>query len=162
MSEETERLEELLGAFLTAEAVELDDLELGGRGRGRVLRVTLDAEGGIDVDRIADLSRGMSRLLDEADVVDGPYNLEVSSPGLERKLRKPAHYRKSVGRELVVKTTSAVGGEMVHRGILGEVDEDGFAVQLNEGTRRIGFGQVASARTVFRWEPSPKPGGRRR
>ncbi len=161
MAEATGQLEGLLGTYLAAEGVELDDVEVAGQGRGRVVRVLVDAEGGIGVDRIADLSRGLSRLLDEEDPFSGPYNLEVSSPGLERRLRRPAHYRKAVGREVTVKTSEPVAGSQHHEGVLGEVDEDGFGIQLNEETRRIGFGQVASARTVFRWERGQKPGKRR-
>jgi ribosome maturation factor RimP len=58
--------------FLAAEGVDLDDLDLKGGGRARILRVTVDAEGDLGVDRIADLARGLSRLLDERDSVSGP------------------------------------------------------------------------------------------
>ncbi len=162
MRDATERLWKLLEGYLVAEGIELDDVELAGKGRGTVLRVTVDAQDGIGVDRLADLSRGLSRLLDEEDPVQGSYRLEVSSPGLERKLRRPEHYRKSVGREVKVKTTEPVDDERLHEGVLGEVDEDGFVIQLNGGERRIGFGQVATARTVFTWERGAKPGKARR
>ena len=152
------RLWELFEEYLVAEGVELDDLELAGQGRGKVLRVVVDAEGGVGVDRIADLSRGLSRLLDEKDPVPGSYRLEVSSPGLERKLRRPAHYRKSVGREVKVKTAEPLDGERLHRGVLDEVGDDGFVLQLNNGVRRIGFAQVSSAQTIFTWERGAKPG----
>ncbi len=156
------RLWELFEAYLGAEGVELDDLVVLGPGKGRLVRVTVDAPGGIGVDRIAELARDLSRLLDEADPLPGSYNLEVSSPGLERKLRRPAHYAKAVGREVKVKTFAPVDGERVHVGVLDEVGDDGFVVQLNDGARRIGFGEVASAQTVFTWEAAPKPGRRRK
>jgi ribosome maturation factor RimP len=155
-----ERLWQLLEVYLAAEDVELDDLEVADKGRGRVVRVTVDADGGIGVDRIAELSRGLSRVLDEADPYEDSYRLEVSSPGLERTLRRPAQYQKSVGREVTVKTAQPIDGEQVHRGVLDEVDDRGFVLQLNEGLRRIGFDQVRSARTVFTWERGAKPGKR--
>ncbi len=161
MGDVVERLWKLFDPYLAAEGVELDDLRLGGPGGGRLLQVTVDADGGIDVDRIARLAQGLSRLLDEEDPVPGSYRLEVSSPGLERKLRRPAHYRKSVGRQVKVKTFAPVAGTKVHTGVLDEVDDDGFVLQLNDGDRRIGFGEVASAQTVFTWEKAPKPGRRR-
>ena len=161
MGDVAERLWPLFDEFLAAEAVELDDLEVSGRGKGRLLRVVVDAPGGIGVDRIADLSRGLARILDDEDPVDGSYRLEVTSPGLERKLRRPGHYRKSVGREVKVKTTVPVAGATVHQGVLDGVDEDGIVIQLNDGDRRIRFGDVASAKTVFTWEKSPKPGQKR-
>ena len=152
------RLWEVLEPFLVAEGVELDDVELLGRGAGRILRVTVDADGGIGVDRIADLARGMSRLLDEEPLVDGPYTLEVSSPGLERALRRPSQYAKAVGREVVVKTRDPIEGAQSHRGILSEVGEGSVAVLVDGHDRRIPLADVTQARTVFRWEKPAKPG----
>ncbi|HSM02705.1 MAG TPA: ribosome maturation factor RimP [Acidimicrobiia bacterium] len=154
------RLWEVLEPFLVAEGVELDDVELLGRGAGRILRVTVDAEGGIGVDRIADLARGMSRLLDDQAPIDGPYTLEVSSPGLERALRRPSHYAKAVGREVVVKTRDPIEGAQSHRGILSEVAGSSVAVLVDGHDRRIPLAEVTQARTVFRWEKRPKPGKR--
>ena len=151
---------ELLGRYLEAEGVELDDLAVRGSGAGRVLRVTVDAEGGVSVDRIADLARGMSRLLDEVEGVDGPYTLEVSSPGLERALHRPEQYRKSVGREVLVKTRIAIEGTQSHRGVLTEVTEGQVAVLVDGTDRHIPLSDVAQARTIFRWEKAAKPGKR--
>ena len=90
-----DRLWDSIETFLAEERVELDDLELSGR----TLRVIVDAEGGIDLDHITDVSRGVSRLLDESeDLVPDSYSLEVTSPGLERRLRRPRHYEKAIGR----------------------------------------------------------------
>jgi ribosome maturation factor RimP len=147
-----------IDAFLSAEDVELDDLDLRGRGRGRILRVVVDAPGGIGVDRIADISRGLSRLLDDEDPIDGPFTLEVSSPGLERDLKRPAHFRKAVGREVVVKTGQPVDGDHSHRGILDAVSESDVSVRIGDQIRVIPFDDVTGARTVFRLEPKPKPG----
>lgn len=161
MTDVAERLEELIGPYLAAEGIELDDLEVAGSGRGRVVRVTVDAEGGIDVDRIAEVARGLSRLLDADDVIPGSYSLEVSSPGLERALRRPSHYRKAVGRHVAVKTHELRDGRKNYDGVLELVDDEGFTLVTEEETQRFRFGEVASARTVFRWEPAPKPGARR-
>jgi len=154
------RLWGALEPFLVAEGVELDDVELLGRGAGRIVRVTVDAPGGIGVDRIADLAKGVSRLLDEDEVVDGPYTLEVTSPGLERKLRRPDQYAKAVGREVVVKTRAPIDGAQSHRGILNEVAEGTVALHVDGHDRRIPLSDVTQARTVFRWETPAKPGKR--
>ena len=83
-----DRLWDSIAAFLEEEQVELDDLELSGR----TLRVVVDAEDGIDLDHITEVSRGVSRLLDEREeLVPDSYNLEVTSPGLERPLRRHRH-----------------------------------------------------------------------
>ncbi|OFW67288.1 MAG: hypothetical protein A2Z12_06160 [Actinobacteria bacterium RBG_16_68_21] len=154
------RLWDLLGSYLEAEGVELDDLAVLGRGAGRVLRVTVDSAGGLDVDRIADLARGMSRLLDDTEDLDGPYTLEVSSPGLERTLKRPAQFRKAVGREVLVKTKIAIDGEQSHRGVLIEAGEGDVAVLVGDRNRTIPLADVTQARTVFRWDKPAKPGKR--
>jgi ribosome maturation factor RimP len=143
--------------YLAAERLELDDLELAGHGRGRVLRVTIDGEGGVDLDRLAELSRGLSRLLDDQPGLQDHYQLEVSSPGLERKLRRPTHYRKSVGREVVVKTARA-DEKATYRGILTDADDSRFIVDGEHGPASVSYEDVVSAKTVFRFEKAPKPG----
>ena len=168
MSGTAERLWGLVAPYVEAEGIELDDLEVLGQGKGTIVRVTVDGpevEGGgratVAVDRIAALSRGLSRLLDADDPVAGSYTLEVSSPGLERKLRRPGHYGKSLGREVKVKTHAPVEDARQHRGILTANDAEGFTLEVDGRSRTIAYANVASARTVFEWEKAPKPGTRR-
>ena len=168
MSGTAERLWGLVAPYVEAEGIELDDLEVVGQGNGTIVRVTVDGpvahNGGRDsvpVDRIAALSRGLSRLLDAEDPIAGAYTLEVSSPGLERKLRRPSHYRKSLGREVKVKTHAPVDDARQHRGNLAAADADGFTVEIDGQSRTIAYENVASARTVFEWEKASKPGTRR-
>lgn len=143
--------------YLAAERIELDDLELVGRGRARTLRVVIDSETEkVDLDRIADVSRSLSRLLDnlgESSELEGPYQLEVTSPGLERKLTRPRHFQKSLGREVVVKTEAGT-----RRGLLSDSGENELTVTTDQGSESIAFSDVVSARTVFTWEKPPKPG----
>ncbi|NNC40954.1 MAG: ribosome maturation factor RimP [Acidimicrobiia bacterium] len=157
MSDVLTSLEELIGNYLGAERLELDDLEMLGQGSGRILRVVIDGAD-VGVDHLAELSRGISRLLDHESDLDGSYTLEVTSPGLERRLRRPAHYSKSIGKEVTVKTRVEIDGERRHEGTLIASDEDGLLVDVEGEARRIEFDQVKSARTVFRWERAPKPG----
>ncbi|MGD2042782.1 MAG: ribosome maturation factor RimP [Acidimicrobiia bacterium] len=146
----------LVEPYLAAERLELDDLELSGRGRGRVLRVIVDGED-IGVDRLAELSRGLSRLLDDEPGLQDSYQLEVSSPGLERKLRRPSHYRKSIGREVVVKS-AGTEHNATHRGLLTASGENAFTIDTEQGPVEVSYEDVISAKTVFRWEKAPKPG----
>ncbi len=157
-----ERSEDALRAriedWLAAERLELFDLDLVGSGPGRVLRVTVDgAEAGaaVDVDRLAEVSAGLSRLA--AELLDGDYQLEVSSPGLERPLRTSRHYIRSVGREVSMKVAEE-GGTRVVTGRISAADEGSVTVESDGGTATFPYGAVVSARTVFRWEPAPKPG----
>jgi ribosome maturation factor RimP len=158
MMETADRLWATLERYVSAEGIELDDVEVLGRGPARLVRVTVDAGDGLDVERIAEVSRGVSRLLDAEDTLDGSYTLEVSSPGLERRLRRPDHYRKSIGREVILKTVEPIGGASSHRGILCDVTDSAAVVTVDGVDRTIPFAVVAKARTVFRWEPKPKPG----
>jgi len=147
---------ELVEPYLAAEKLELDDLELAGQGKGRILRVTVDGED-VNIDRLAELSRNLSRLLDgETDLRD-QYQLEVSSPGLERKLKRPTHYAKSVGREVVAKVASGESKKTV-RGTISDADDRTFTVDTDDGTHVVDYGDVITAKTVFNWVKAPKPG----
>ena len=157
MATQTEMLWEACEKYLAAEDLELDDLEIAGKGPA-VVRVTIDADGGVGVDRLARVSRVLSRMLDETDPFEGAYTLEVTSPGLERKLRRPRHYHKSLGSDVKVKSKVEIDGARAHRGILESVDEEGFVVTVDNTARRIDFEQVQLARTVFEWKKTPKPG----
>jgi ribosome maturation factor RimP len=140
--------------------LELYDVELTGSGRARILRVMVDREGGVDLDAIADATQAVSPLLDAAPldaVVSGPYALEVSSPGLERPLRTPAHYAGAVGERVSVKTRAGEhhGARRVH-GVLAALDTTGFELSLDDGTtERVAFDDVTQARTVFEWGNEP-------
>lgn len=142
--------------YLAAERLELDDLELLGQGKGRILRVTVDGED-LGIERIAEVSRGLSRLLDNETDLDGEYQLEVSSPGLERKLKRPSHFVKSVGREVVVKARI---DDETHslKGLIESADDNAFTVATEDGTTAVEYEHVVSAKTVFKWEKTPKPG----
>lgn len=142
--------------------VELFDVERAGG----TLRVSLDRDGGVDLDLIAEATRRLSRALDEHDPVPGRYTLEVSSPGLERSLRTPAHWRWAVGRDVKVKLRPDVEGERRLRGTVVDVrDDDAVVVALAEKIgerRRLPLDEIDSARTVFEWGPTPKKGGSQR
>jgi len=157
----TDRLWGTLESYLEAEGVELDDLEVRGGGNGRIVRITVDATDGVAVGRMAELSRGIARLLDESDPVDGAYTLEVTSPGLERSLRRPRHYEKAIGRELDVRTKDEVAGTKRHRGVLEGIGEQQIQLAIEGETRTIPLPSVTQARTIFQLKKAPKPGGKR-
>ena len=152
-----ERLWTVVEPYVAAEGVELDDIEVVGKGNGTIVRVTVDGDEPVGVDRIAALSRGISRLFDAEDPIAGSYTLEVGSPGLERKLRRPSHYAKSVGREVKVKIKGPEGFESL-RGVIAAADASGFVLTGEGGERRVAYTDVTSASTVFVWQKSPKPG----
>jgi ribosome maturation factor RimP len=154
----TERVRSLVEPVATDLDLELVDVELAGG----ILRITVDRPGGLDLDVIAKATRAVSRLLDEHDPVPGRYTLEVSSPGLERRLRTPDHFVRAVGSEVTVKTRAEFDGERRVRGTLVAADDAGVTVRLPDGAEHtITHDQIEKARTVFEWGPTPKPGGAR-
>lgn len=158
-----DRVRELVLPLVEAEGVELYDVE----HNGGILRISVDTPDrvlgdtttGIDIEVIKRLSRAVSHVLDETDPVPGRYTLEVSSPGLERPLRTPEHFRRAVGAEITVKTRPQAEGDRRVRGVLRTADGDGFEVETPAGLRRMGYDEISKARTVFEWGPPPKPGG---
>lgn len=92
------RLTGLLEPVVRATGYDLEDLEVGVAGRRTVVRVFIDRDGGFTLDDVADVSRALSAALDDDDVVPGAYVLEVSSPGVDRPLTEPRHWRRNVGR----------------------------------------------------------------
>lgn len=112
-------------------------------GRSWVLRVVIDSEDGVNVDDCARVSRQLSTLLDVEDFIPHTYNLEVSSPGLDRPLRSAEDYRRFEGERVRIKTTETVRGRKVHRGILRGLDgadvvyEDDAGERLNLPLERI-------------------------
>jgi ribosome maturation factor RimP len=135
--------------------VELYDLEHAGG----ILRVTVDRPGGIDIDAVAEVTRAVSRALDDADPIPGSYHLEVSSPGLERTLRTPAHWQSAIGERVKVKMRADVDGERRLEGTVASVAEREVTVDVDGDPRVVGLDDVERARTVFEWGPAPKPGG---
>lgn len=156
MADVAEQIWGLVGPYVAAEGIELDDVEI--LGGGRLLRVVIEGDGPIEVDRIADLSRGIARLIEEDDPFPGAYTLEVTSPGLERKLRRPAQFQKAIGSDVHIKTFRKIADEKHHRGQLTAVDDSAIVMSVDGDDRRIEMEDVASARTVFVWEKGAKPG----
>jgi ribosome maturation factor RimP len=151
-------------AVVVAHGLELYDVELTGPNRSRSLRVLVDRAGGVDLETITGVSEALSRVLDAdptlAQACPGRYTLEVSSPGLERRLRTPAHFRRAVGGTVSIKTSTGDGG-LRRRGRLVAADDTGVDVEFDTGPEHLAYVDIAQARTVFEWGPTPKPGARR-
>ena len=148
-----DRVRQLVAPLAAAASVDLYDVE----HHGGVVRVLVDADGGIDLDAIARLSRSVSRALDDHDVIPGRYTLEVSSPGLERPLRTPEHFRRVTGSDVKVKTQADFDGPRRLTGTLEAVGDDGVELRSSDGaTFWIAYEQLASARTVFEWGSGPR------
>lgn len=148
-----EEVRDLAEAVTRRRRLRLWDVEMGGVPGRAVVRVFVDADDGIDLDTVAEVSEEMSRGLDLRDPISGRYTLEVSSPGLERNLRYPEHYTTSVGRRVVVKTKEKLVGDS-HRveGVLEAVGPTGFSIATGTEQVDLPYSAVKSARTVFEWK----------
>lgn len=142
--------------------LELVDVEVVGAGRARTLRLIVDRPDGVDLDALAAASHPVSEELDRVEALKGPYMLEISSPGLERPLRRPTEFRRFVGTTISIKSHEVVSGARRHRGVLLEADDTGVVLEVEDEPRSFAYDQIASARTVFEWGPAPKPGGPKR
>jgi ribosome maturation factor RimP len=155
----SEPLVDALTPLLAGIGLELFDVEV----RSREVLVFVDRAGGVDLDDLARANRLVSGVLDELDPIEGRYTLEVSSPGLERRLRTPAHFAGALGQTVTVRT---IPGAPVRRvsGRLATSDDQGFVIEgpdVPDGSLRLGYDQVERARTVFEWgtpagAPRPK------
>lgn len=162
-----DRVTALLTVPISKLGVELLDVEYNG-GTLRILVDTEHAplEGGVDSNTLATVNRAIGPILEEEDPIPGRYTLEVSSPGVERRLAKFEHYDRSIGEEVVVKLLSGAREFRRAKGILTAADADGFEVAVAEldGVdqaevlpERISYDDVDRTKTVFNWGPTPKP-----
>jgi ribosome maturation factor RimP len=130
-----ERVWEIAAPLAADQGLEVIDIEFrreGGKG-GKVLRLYLDKEGGPSVDDLARVSRRLSDLLDVEEGMEGPYTLEVSSPGINRALKKLEHFQRFVGKRVRVRTREMLQGRRSFFGLLEEVRDSGIVV-AQEGT----------------------------
>ncbi|MFN2588583.1 MAG: ribosome maturation factor RimP [Actinomycetota bacterium] len=149
-----EEVRDLAEAVARRRSLRLWDVEMGGQPGRAIVRVFVDGDEGVDLDTVAEVSEEISRGLDLRDPIQGRYTLEVSSPGLERSLKQPAHWRSSVGRKVTVKTTEKLVGDS-HRvdGTVESASDDAVVVAVDgrEDRVEIPLDAVRSARTVFEW-----------
>ncbi len=142
-----QKVEELVQPLAAAQGVELVDAELLRPRRGRsVLRLFLDRPGGITLEEIARISRVVGDLLDVHDLIPESYLLEVSSPGLTRRLKKPADYQRFAGRLVRITTRSAREGRQVFRGILQGLEGDQVCIKEGGDVYRFPLAEIARAR----------------
>lgn len=141
--------------ILTAMGLELVDIEFGRVGRDAVLRLFIDKDGGITLDDCADFSRELSLILDVEDTISCNYSLEVSSPGLDRPLKKQSDYERFTGRLVKVRTYEPLPDDSGNKRktFLGKLDglvDGAVKITLAEGqTASIPLERIAKANLEF-------------
>ncbi len=152
-------LETVVGRIVETAGLELVEVTFRREGRGRVLRVTVDRRGGVDLDAIAETSERLSRRLDAEGFAPGPYTLEVSSPGVERPLRQPEDFVRSIGEKVRLQVGDPAE---VLTGKLAAADEDAVTLTTEAGESTVPFAEITAARTVLEWGARPGAGKKRR
>ena len=156
---EIDRMHALVGPIASDLALDVYDIER----RGGTIRITLDtlpgSDGGITLDSLSLATRLISRELDHEDPIAGQYTLEITSPGLERQLRTPAHFQREVGKTISVRLRDPLADPRRLQGSLVAADDRHATLLLDDGTERsVVITEIDKARTVFEWGPKPKPG----
>ena len=127
---------------------ELTDLELKLGGRSGLVRVFIDQDGGVDIDDCEAVSHQVSAILDVEDPLPGNYTLEVSSPGLDRTLTKPAHFQRFMGEDVRVKLRFPLSGRRNFSGALKAADEENIEVEVDGESHKLPLATIESARLV--------------
>jgi ribosome maturation factor RimP len=153
MQETVRRVWALAAPLAAREGMEIVDIEFRREGAraGRVLRLYLDKEGGPSMDDLGRVSRALSDILDAEDAVDGPYTLEVSSPGINRPLTRPEHFARFVGKRIRVRTRDAIHGRRSFLGILGDVIEDTIILKQDGTEFPIPFTMIEKSNYEHDW-----------
>ena len=150
MDSTTERVAQLVELAIQAEGYSLVDVELKGKGGSRALRLFIDKpDSGITIDDCQHVSELVSPMLDVEDIVEGRYFLEVSSPGINRRIRKRADFERFAGNTIKIQMRSPLDGRRKFTGKLEGVEDDNVLVRDTSsepgGIRRVPLAAIAKA-----------------
>jgi len=126
------------------------DSEIVTESEETIFRIYITKEGGVSLDLCAMISNELSPFLDVHPPISGRYRLEVSSPGIERKLRKPAHFQNAIGEKVKLR----VPGQDRLKGILKSADNSAVVVETKQGDESFTYSEIGNAKTYFDWNNS--------
>lgn len=163
------RLDAVVEPIARAHGAEIVDVEFKSEPGGWVLRVFVEKLGSadsnadtrdaaVDLELCSGIARDLSPALDVADFVPHRYSLEISSPGVERPLKKERDFVRFAGKKAKLRLHTASHGEKVVTGVLGGAEGGNVKISAGEREHVIALDQIASARLVFEFGPAPKPG----
>lgn len=146
-------VEKLVTPIIEKHNLELVDITFSKEGGRRFLRIFIDKPGGVTLDDCEKLSRRLDTLLDEADPIPQSYILEVSSPGIERPLKKEKDFIKYIGEEITVRTFQPIHGRKNFNAVIKNADNQGVLLETEEGKQiELLFGNIAKANLRYRPE----------
>lgn len=127
------------------------DVEYVKEGADMILRITIDKPEGIDIEDCEKVSRAIDPIIDEADPIEVSYNLEVSSPGVERVLTRPEHFVSCMGEKVEIKLYAPLDGKKQIVGMLAAADDKSITVSVDDAELVLEKAAVAKISTVFDW-----------
>jgi ribosome maturation factor RimP len=143
-----------LGSVVTERGFDLEDVVVTPAGKRRMLRVVVDKDGGVDLDDIANVSSAVSATLDESDVMGAvPYVLEVTSPGVDRPLTQPRHWRRATER--LVRVEIAGVGERTGRIV--SADDDGVLLDIDGAEQHVPWADLGNGRVQIEFNRKAQP-----
>lgn len=156
MASDTSRLSAVIAPVVEALGCDLEDLAVTPAGRRRLVRLVVDRDGGVSLDDVAELSTAVSAALDDSGAMgDAPYVLEVTSPGVDRPLTEPRHWRRAQGR--LVRVPLRAGGTLEGRVL--EVDDSGVLLELPSESRRMALAELGAGAVQVEFRRTDEEGG---
>ncbi len=151
MAKIEERVESLIGPRIESLGYRLYDVEFVKEGKDFYLRVYIDKDSGISLEDCEAVSNGINEVLDEADYIKEQYFLEVSSPGVERVLKKDRHLKENIGNKVQVKLFKPLAGKKVFEGLLESFSDDNICIKVESQILEIERSNIGQIKTVFDW-----------
>lgn len=145
------KVENLLEKVITDLGYDLYDVKYEKEGKDYYLRIIIDKPEGIDINDCEKVNNEINDILDEADYIKEQYFLEVSSPGLERLLRKEKHFQSQIGNEISVKLFKPINKQKELIGTLVEYNKDELTIKVSDETIKINSKDIAVTKTIFNW-----------
>mgnify|MGYP001136027827 CR=1 FL=1 len=152
MSKITDVVTELVLPITEEVGVSLWDVEYVRTGSENYLRILIDNENGVSIDQCEAVSKALDPLLDDVDIINDSFILEVASAGIERSLKKPEHFLKYEGSLIEVKLYAAVDGSKRYVGILSSFNDDSISLETDRETLTIPLEKIARANLKYNWQ----------
>ncbi|MBE5805940.1 MAG: ribosome maturation factor RimP [Clostridiales bacterium] len=146
-----ERIENLIESTINVLGYELYDVEYSKEGKDYFLRIFIDKPEGIDLNDCEKVNDSINDLLDRADYIKEQYFLEVSSPGIERILRKDKHLEKNIGGLVEIKLFKAIDNKKVIQGVLKEFSKESIVIETEDRNLEIDRKDISVIKMVYDW-----------
>lgn len=146
-----EKVENLLQETIEKLGYELYDVEYAKEGKNYFLRIFIDKPEGIDLNDCEKVNNEINEILDKADYIKEQYFLEVSSPGIERILRKDKHLKENLGKKIQIKLFNPIEGKKEYIGKLEKYDEEKIEINIEEKNIQIPRKTISLIKTVYEW-----------